>query len=187
MVGGEHDDLLSLSEAARRSGLSRGRLRRLLDGGDLPGARRAPGGGPWQIPASDLTTVDLAAVDVTGVDVTTVDLTDGTAPGPGGTDEPDLPGDPADAGPVVDWLRAEVERWRRRAEVAEAQARERQTHIVDLQRALAAREAAAAAPAAARRPADPAPVAPDRILAVPAPLPVGLRRPRGPAWLRRAP
>jgi predicted 3-demethylubiquinone-9 3-methyltransferase (glyoxalase superfamily) len=35
--------------------------------------------------------------------------------------------------------------------------------------------------------ADPAPVAPDRILAVPAPLPAGLRRPRGPAWLRRAP
>jgi len=171
MVGGEREHLLSLSEAARRSGLSRGRLRRLLDGGDLPGARRAPGGGPWQIPASDLTTVDL---------------TDGAAPDPAGPGEPDLAGDPADAGPMVDWLRAEVERWRRRAEVAEAQARERQTHIVDLQRALAALEAAVDAPAAARRPAAPAPVAPDRILAVPAPLPAGLR-PRGPAWLRRAP
>jgi len=177
MVGGEREHLLSLSEAARRSGLSRGRLRRLLDGGDLPGARRAPGGGPWQIPASELTTVDL---------------TDGAAPDPGDPGEPDpgepdLAGDPADAGPVVDWLRAEVERWRRRAEVAEAQARERQTHIVDLQRALAALEAAVDAPAAARRPADPAPVAPERILAVPAPLPAGVRRPRGPAWLRRTP
>lgn len=204
MAGVEHDDLLSLSEAARRSGVPRSRLRRHLDGGDLPGAHRAtgpdgtPGAGPWLIPAAALTTIDLEAAEQPGdqpPDPPGPEPADLPGAPPG--DEPAVEGDPADAGPMVDWLRAEVERWRRRAEVAEAQARERQTHIVDLQRALAALESAVDRPPGPAPPPgtpDRAPaqtVRPDRIVAVPPaphgtppPLPDSL--PPRATWLQQA-
>ena len=166
------DQVLSLSEAARICGVPRGRLRRHLDGGDFPHAHRTNTTGPWLIPLSDLRALGLTP------DPPQPGAAGDTAPATAApvADEGEPPhGDPVDAGPMVDWLRAEVERWRRRAEVAEAQAHERLARIVDLQRALAAFEAATPGAQPPRpRPPQPNGAPADRILPVPATDPVPL-------------
>lgn len=51
---------LTLTRAARRCDVDRGRLERMLAAGEFPNARKTwDGGGPWMIPVIDLIAHDL--------------------------------------------------------------------------------------------------------------------------------
>ena len=102
-------DLLTAAEAADRLGKSRRTIGRMLAAGRFPGAERTPQG--WRIPAEAL---DLDADPV-------------EASGEFATGSPSTLAD----------LRAEVEQWRRRAEVAEAIAAERADALADARASLA--------------------------------------------------
>lgn len=132
---------LSISQAAARCGVSRTTVRRRLNAGSFPHAwredrREAPGSGPWQIPVTDL----IAA----GLDVHATDRPEQSQETVRGLSHDTTQDSPEPTGELVGRL-GEMERerdeWRRRAEVAEARAQERQAHIEDLRMALRQLEA----------------------------------------------
>ena len=63
----EHEQLVTLSEAAQRCGVSRSTVRRALDRGELPGAVQ-DGRGVWRVPVGALTAAGLTQAD-TGADL----------------------------------------------------------------------------------------------------------------------
>ena len=105
-------DLLTAAEAADRLGKSRRTIGRMLAAGDFPGAERTPQG--WRIPAAALD-AHTDPVEASGEFAT---------------------GSPSTSAALAD-LRAEVEQWRRRAEVAEAVAAERAEALADARASLA--------------------------------------------------
>jgi len=125
---------LSLSESAHAAGCARITIRRALDAGRFPQAKRAdgpggPGSGGWLIPVTDL----LAAGFRLG------------RPAPPESAEPVSPNSQIQAPDTPDELarlRAEIAGLRRRAELAEALAAERGRHLEDLRLALRALPAA---------------------------------------------
>ena len=58
----EHEQLLTLSEAAQRCGVSRSTVRRALDRGELPGAVQDDRG-VWRVPVSALTAAGWTGAD----------------------------------------------------------------------------------------------------------------------------
>lgn len=105
----------TVSAAAAATGLSRRTLGRMLDAGELNGATRDESGA-WSIPVESLLAAGLSL----------------HAPSP-----PTPPPAAAVVVDPVDALRAEMESWRRRAEVAEAVAVERAAALDDVRAALA--------------------------------------------------
>jgi len=122
MISEYQDQLeLTVTEAARAARVDRRTIRRRLDGGDFPHARReagsqGPESGPWLIPAGDLVAAGLTLHDPTGADDAAL----------------------ASARAEVDALRAELADAVRRAEVAEARAAERERVIAAQELALRA-------------------------------------------------
>ncbi len=118
--------VLTVTEAARASGVDRRTLRRRLDGGDFPNAHRAAGNqgpesGAWLIPVEDLLRAGLSLESRTGPDVPTA--------------SPDGRSEQAS-------LRSALAGALRRAEVAEATAAERERIIEAQEIALRAFAAA---------------------------------------------
>jgi hypothetical protein len=120
----EHEEqlLLTVTRAAKAAGVDRRTIRRRLDGGEFPHARRdagsqGPESGPWLIPVGDLVGAGLTVHDPTGVDEA-ADLESARA--------------------QVDALRAALADTVRRAEVAEARAAERERVIAAQELALRA-------------------------------------------------
>jgi hypothetical protein len=108
--------LFTVSEAARACRVDRRTLKRLLDKGEFPNARRTvgprgPDTGPWEIPYRDLTAAGLKVNQGAGPDVPTTTVVDLD---------------------VVARLRDENAELRRRAEVAEARADERE-RVIEVQ------------------------------------------------------
>jgi len=135
------DDRLTAAEVADRLGKSRRTVGRMLAAGDFPGAERTSQG--WRIPAADLD----AQTDPGG----TADRRgeDRWEHPPGYRRRP-VQTDPADAAnddlassqttstaDTVARITAELEEWRRRAEVAEAVAAERADALADARASLA--------------------------------------------------
>jgi len=58
----EHEQLVTLSDAAQRCGVSRSTVRRALDRGELPGAVQ-DGRGVWRVPVSALTAAGWTPAD----------------------------------------------------------------------------------------------------------------------------
>jgi hypothetical protein len=155
---------LTVTEAAKAAGVDRRTIRRRLDAGDFPNARRddgkqGPDTGPWLLPVEDLLGAGLTLHAPTEPD----ELTPADTP------------DPSE----VEALRAEVVELRTRAQVAEAVAAERDRVIAakddDLRSLRAVLMAGPAVPAAtaSESPASP----PGRPPAAPE-LPTGGRAPR---------
>jgi excisionase family DNA binding protein len=112
-------ELISLAEAARRSGMSRRTLGRMLADGRLRGERA---GSSWNVDAESLAEISPPRpVTITNDD----DL----------ADDDRLQAAQAAADhhlAIIETLTADVADWRRRAEVAEALAEERATRLAEL-------------------------------------------------------
>ncbi len=125
--------LLTISQAAASCGVSRSRIRRLLDAGAFPNAGQEdqPGKGAsarvWHIPAPDLLAAGL-------IPNRTTDRGEATAR---------LPGGPPEQVPAheVAALRVELDQERERRRAAEALAAERAANLDDLRMALRLLEA----------------------------------------------
>ena len=139
--------VFSVTEAAAATGKSRRTIAWLLDAGRLDGAVRDATG--WHIPVEALIAAELPVY----------------APTPAvDTLPPSTPAPPPTAPPTdLDALRAELEDWRRRAEVAEAIAAERAAALDDVRSALAMANRMLAP--------GPPPPAPTAIPPAPAPIP----------------
>lgn len=110
----------SSAEAAKRCGVSRATMSRRLTAGEIPGARKTPGG--WKIPPQSLAVLGMLTEDTTEPDVATEDTTATTTAAE--VELAELRG------------RLEIERARRQA--AEQLAAERAARIEDLRHSLLA-------------------------------------------------
>lgn len=115
---------LTLSEAAAACGTHRNTIRRRLDHDQFPNAFREHGDGVWRVPVGDLLAAGLTLHRPSPPDQEY-----------GGTFDP-----VGSSVPELDRLRSENSELRRRAEVAEAQAHERERALDIAERALRALE-----------------------------------------------
>ncbi|MDP9019775.1 MAG: helix-turn-helix domain-containing protein [Actinomycetota bacterium] len=151
---------LTITEAARAADVDRRTIRRRLDAGDLPHAYREDDGeGPWRIPIDDLL---AAGLHLHAPAPPPPNDSDGPARGP-------VPPPPAFS---------EVAEWRRRAEVAEALAAERERTIRALELALRALGPGPPTTTEASTGSPPAPVPAPPSQPEPAPRPTWWRRRR---------
>lgn len=144
----------SVSEAAKRAGVARSTVQRYLAQGRMPGAYRTADG-VWSIGVEDLLAAGLMPDRPSPPDQAAEGVPHAHAQAPAG--------DGAEQARRIAELEAELAETRRRADVAEAIARERADRIVDLRQTIAALEAGRSdrAPAPTPPPApEPSPPAP---------------------------
>jgi hypothetical protein len=132
---------LTITEAARSTGTHRNTIRRRLDAQEFPNAfRDPPNEGPWRIPVADLLTAGLELHQPDSMDTSEERSTEAAV-------------DPA----VMAQLREQVAHWRRRAQVAEAKAKERDRALKIAEDALSALNPGSPARVERPRGAEPSP------------------------------
>ena len=122
-------EVLTVTEVADLLGKSRRTVGRMVAAGDFPGAERTPQG--WRIPADTLD----AQTDPS--DAASSVLTSSPAPSTADTEAEEWRSKWHSTADTVARITAELEEWRRRAEVAEAIAAERADALADARQSLA--------------------------------------------------